>query len=122
MSEIATPDAMSSLFPEPSNSLVEKSPTGSPNSSGPEELPEGPGDEEAPTGPFDWFTCEEVIIERQQSIAVYRNERDHIVIRAESDSADADADSFIILGTAKALDRLLDALLREKKAGGLRKA
>lgn len=69
---------------------------------------------------FDWFHDEEVIIERQQSVAVYRNGREHIVIRGESADGSLDEDAFVIVSTALALQRLIDALLAEKKKGGLK--
>lgn len=65
---------------------------------------------------FDWFKDEAVIVERQPSIAVYRNPRDHVVIRAESESHDEDA--FIFLATDQAIKALIAALQRELREGG----
>ena len=69
--------------------------------------------DDAPTE-FDWFKDESVIVERQASIAVYRNKREHVVIRAEG--ADEDEDMFIFLSTDEALKALISALQRELKA------
>ncbi|WP_202332666.1 hypothetical protein [Mesorhizobium sp. L-8-3] len=65
---------------------------------------------------FDWFTDEAVIVERQPSIAVYRNPRGHVVIRAEGDGYDED--TFIYLSTEQALKALIAALQRELQEGG----
>lgn len=65
---------------------------------------------------FDWFESEAVIVERQPSIAVYRNPRDHVVIRAEGPGDDEDA--FIFLATDQAIKALIAALQRELREGG----
>lgn len=64
---------------------------------------------------FDWFTSEEVIIEQQRSIAVYRNGRNHVVIRVDGEGYDED--SCIVLATEEALKALIAALQRELKDG-----
>lgn len=66
---------------------------------------------------FDWLTEDCVVIERQTAIAVYRNRRGHVVIRAESNCDDDDR--FILLGTESALRSLIVALQEELKAGEL---
>lgn len=75
---------MPTLFPESALAAVEReAPSQSPLVK-----------DEVERDDFDWFTSKEVIIERQPSIAVYRNGRDHIVIRAENEF-DPDADQCI---------------------------
>lgn len=69
-----------------------------------------PADTEKPED-FDWFRDECVIIERQTSIAVYRNERQHVVIRSEGDGFEEDR--FIIFSTEEALQALITSLQRE---------
>jgi hypothetical protein len=61
---------------------------------------------------FDWFEDEAVIVERQRSVAVYRNRRNHVVIRAEANDFDAE-DKCIVLATPEALRQLVAALQRE---------
>ena len=71
---------------------------------------------EEPDDDFDWFRDKAVIVEQQRSIAVYRNARNHVVIRAEGDGYDAD-DKVILLATTDALKALIVALQREMKEG-----
>ena len=73
---------------------------------------------EEPDDDFDWFRDEAVIVEQQRSIAVYRNARNHVVIRAEGEGYDADGDDkVILLSTSNALKALIVALQREMKEG-----
>ncbi|ODT22157.1 MAG: hypothetical protein ABS35_15490 [Kaistia sp. SCN 65-12] len=65
---------------------------------------------------FDWFVDEAVIVERQPSIAVYRNAREHVVIRAEGQPYDDD--TFIFLATNEAVEALIAALQRELRGRG----
>ena len=64
---------------------------------------------------FDWMRDEAVIVEQQRSIAVYRNPRDAVVVRADGDGYADDA--FIILSTDLALKAIIAALQREAKRG-----
>lgn len=75
-------------------------------------LPDDPEPE-----PFDWFEEESVIVERQPSIAVYRNPRGHVVIRGEGHGYDEE-DAFIYLATPDAIKALIVALQRELREGG----
>ncbi|TGT42831.1 hypothetical protein [Mesorhizobium sp. M8A.F.Ca.ET.165.01.1.1] len=61
---------------------------------------------------FDWNGGEEVVIREQRAIAVYRNPNEGIVIR-EQGGWDEDGDMFIVLTTAGAAYRLIDAIKRE---------
>lgn len=85
------------LFPEPEN----------------EAQPAGGGEV-----PFDWWSNDDgdVVVESQSSIAVYRNRRNHVVIRGER-QVEGDEDSFIHLSTASALKALIDRLQRELRDG-----
>lgn len=67
---------------------------------------------------FDWWANDDgdVIVESQSSIAVYRNRRNHVVIRAER-QVEGDEDSFIHLSTPTALKALIDRLQRELRVG-----
>ena len=81
-----------------------------------------PGLEAEPINPkhepddFDWLRDEAVIVEQQRSIAVYRNARNHVAIRAEGEGYDVD-DKVILLATNEALKALIVALQREMKEG-----
>lgn len=67
--------------------------------------------------PFDWFGDDgDVVVESQSSIAVYRNRRGHVVIRADG-QVEGDEDSFIHLSTPTALKALIDRLQRELREG-----
>ena len=62
---------------------------------------------------FDWFReQEDIILECQAATAVYRNGRNHVVIRAEARDG-ADEDSFIFLANDDAVKALIAALQRE---------
>jgi hypothetical protein len=63
---------------------------------------------------MDWLHCEDIIIEQQPAITVYRNVREHVVIRAEG-SGDNE-DQFIFLSTDAAIKALISALQRELRA------
>lgn len=66
---------------------------------------------------MDWHESEHIIIEQQLAIAVYRNPRDHVVIRQEAESGDPEDDPFIRLATDDAIRLLIAALQRELKNG-----
>lgn len=67
---------------------------------------------------FDWWTNTDgdLIVESQQAIAVYRNRRNHVVIRGER-QVEGDEDQFIHLSTPTALKALIDRLQRELREG-----
>jgi hypothetical protein len=60
---------------------------------------------------FDWLTEDCVVVEEQPPIAVYRNRRDHLIIRSRRDCDDEDG--FVFVGTPEALKLLITALQRE---------
>ena len=60
---------------------------------------------------FDWLTEDCVVVEEQPPIAVYRNKRNHLVIRSRRDGDDEDA--FVFVGTPQNLKLLITALQRE---------
>jgi hypothetical protein len=66
---------------------------------------------------FNWHTDDSIIVESQPALAVYRNGRGHVVVRAEAIGIQ-DEDSFIFLATADSVKGLITALQRELKAGG----
>ena len=63
---------------------------------------------------FDWLTEDCIVVEEQPPIAVYRNKRNHLVIRSRRDCDDEDG--FVLVGTPEALKLLIAALERELKA------
>lgn len=66
---------------------------------------------------FDWATDEAVIMQRQQGLAVYRNQSGGIVLRIEREW-DEDADPYIALNSPEAVEKLIASLqmhLREWK-------
>lgn len=66
---------------------------------------------------FDWFTNnEDVVVEAQASIAIYRNRRNHIIVRAER-QVEGDDDVFISIATEPALRAVIARLQHELKAG-----
>ena len=65
-----------------------------------------------PEWEMDWIHGQEVIIQEQRAVAVYRNEKDGIVIREER-AWDQDEDRTIVLATPEAVRALIDALKRE---------
>ena len=60
---------------------------------------------------FDWLTEDCGVVEEQPPIAVYRNKRNHLVIRSRRDGDDEDA--FVFVGTPQNLKLLITALQRE---------
>lgn len=66
---------------------------------------------------MDWHESEHIIIEQQQAVAVYRNPRNHVVIRQEAESGNPEDDPFIRLGTDEAVRALISALQRELRNG-----
>ena len=60
---------------------------------------------------FDWLSEDCVVVEEQPPIAVYRNKRNHLVIRSRRDGDDEDA--FVFVGTPQNLKLLITALQRE---------
>jgi hypothetical protein len=60
------------------------------------------------TGEFDWFKDESVILEEQLPVAVYFNERDHLVIR-QRDPWHGDEDTFIYIAPQN-IDAFIDKL------------
>ena len=59
--------------------------------------------------------CEDcVVVEEQPPIAVYRNRRNHLIIRSQGNGYD-DEDSFVHVGTPQSLKLLIAALQRELK-------
>lgn len=75
-----------------------------------ERQPESPSKPENSTE-FDWLAEDCIIVEEQPSIAVYRNKRNHVVIRRRADGDDEDA--FVFVGTPEGLKLLITALQRE---------
>ena len=66
---------------------------------------------------FDWLTEDCVVVEEQPPIAVYRNRRNHLIIRSQGNGYDEE-DSFVFVATLEALKLLIAALQRELKAWG----
>jgi len=62
---------------------------------------------------FDWLSEGCVVVEDQPPIAVYRNRRNHLVIRSRRDG-DED-DQCVFIGTPENLKLLIAALQRELK-------
>ncbi|RWG23325.1 MAG: hypothetical protein EOQ55_00790 [Mesorhizobium sp.] len=69
---------------------------------------------------MDWNDGEEIVVHNQLAIAVYTNEKLGIVIRQER-AWDEEEDTFIVLSTAGAAYRVIEAIQRELAANKERK-
>ncbi|KQZ19335.1 hypothetical protein ASD50_07565 [Mesorhizobium sp. Root552] len=65
-----------------------------------------------PEWEMDWIRGQEVIIQEQRAVAVYRNGKNGIVIREER-AWDEEEDKVIVLSTPEAANALIDAIKRE---------
>lgn len=65
-----------------------------------------------PEWEMDWIHGQEVIIQEQRAVAVYRNGKNGIVIREER-AWDEEEDKVIVLSTPEAAHALIDAIKRE---------
>lgn len=51
--------------------------------------------------PFDWFEHrEDIVVERQASIAIYRHRRNHVILRAENTDI-GEEDAYIHISTSQ---------------------
>jgi len=73
-----------------------------------------------PSDDFDWLLDDSFVVEEQPSIAVYRNRRDHILIRQRASYSD-DEDSFVSSIAPQNLIALIDRLCEFAGVAGVGK-